>query len=400
MSGTIAHFHEAYMRRALELARRAWGETHPNPMVGALIVENGQIVAEGWHVRAGEAHAEVAALRALGRKPNAGAVLYVTLEPCSTHGRTPPCTEAILAAGLKLVVVGATDPNPAHAGRGLELLRQAGISVEAGVLAAECTDLNLLFNHWIVAKRPLLAAKVATTLDGWIACRTGDSKWITGEEARADVMRWRKYFPGIAVGAGTVASDDPRLTARLPEGEWCPWRFVFDGALSTATLNPFPQLLTDEHRARTVMVTSDKQHSVIVRRVEQLGVQVWRLPAEKGVIGTEAFLRRCAQEGILGVMVEGGSRLLSSLLRTKSLDYLLSYRAPRLFADASGVPIASGFRVETPAAGLRLRDVRHAAFGDDQLMRGFIEYPETMETESAREDGAHDHGHPHDHGHD
>ncbi len=379
MTAPIANFHEAYMRRALELARQGWGATHPNPMVGALVVEDGRIVAEGFHAKAGEPHAEIMALRVLGRKPAPGATLYVTLEPCSTHGRTPPCVEAIIAAGIKHVVVGATDPNPRHAGKGLELLRAAGVDVTAGVLADDCTDLNLIFNHWIVHQRPLLAVKVATTVDGRIACRTGESKWITGELARADVMRWRRLFPAIAVGAGTVASDDPQLTARLPEGEWCPRRFVFDAALSTATLNPLPRLFTDAHRERTVIVTSDRQHSVVVRRLVQLGVQVWQLPVVDGAVEMRAFNERCVREGITGVLVEGGSRLLSGLLKARAVDYLLSYRAPRLFADAASIPVATGLRVELPTVGLRLAEVRHAVFGDDQLMRGRVVFPDNLE---------------------
>ncbi len=383
------------MRRALELARQGWGTTHPNPMVGALIVENGAIVAEGFHAKAGEPHAEIMALRALGRKPAPGATLYVTLEPCCTHGRTPPCTEAILAAGIRRLVVGATDPNPQHAGKGLALLRAGGAEVIADVLADECTDLNLLFNHWIVARRPFLAAKVATTIDGRIACRTGESKWITGELARADVMRWRRLFPAIAVGAGTVASDDPQLTARLPAGEWCPRRFVFDAALSTATLNPLPRLFTDAHRERTVIVTSDRQHSVVVRKLEQLGVQVWRLPVVDGVVDLPAFHERCVRDEVTGVLVEGGSRFLSGLLKGRALDYMLSYRAPRLFADAASIPVATGLRVELPTVGLRLAEVRHAVFGDDQLMRGRIVYPENLEFDDAAGGETPESGHHH-----
>lgn len=395
MTTPFANFHEAFMRRALEVARQGWGTTHPNPMVGALIVEDGQIVAEGFHAKAGEPHAEIMALRALGRKPEAGATLYVTLEPCCTHGRTPPCTEAIIAAGLKRVVVGATDPNPRHAGHGFEQLRAAGVDVTTNVLADDCADLNLIFNHWIVAQRPLLAAKVATTIDGRIACRTGESKWITGELSRADVMRWRRLFPAIAVGAGTVASDDPQLTARSKDGEWCPVRFVFDAALSTATLNPLPRLYTDAHRGRTVIVTSDRQHSVVVRKLEQLGVQVWLLPVADGAVDMAAFNTRCAREGITGVLVEGGSRLLSGLLKTRALDYLLSYRAPRLFADAASIPVATGLRVELPTVGLRLSEVRHAVFGDDQLMRGRIIYPENLEIDGAAGGETHESDHHH-----
>jgi diaminohydroxyphosphoribosylaminopyrimidine deaminase/5-amino-6-(5-phosphoribosylamino)uracil reductase len=393
MNADFANFHEAFMRRALAVARCGWGATHPNPMVGALIVEAGEIVAEGFHAKAGEPHAEIVALRALGRAPEPDATLYVTLEPCCTEGRTPPCTGAILASGIRRVVVGATDPNPRHAGRGFELLRAAGVEVVTGVLAEECTDLNLIFNHWIATGRPLLAAKIATTIDGRIACRTGESKWITGEAARADVMRWRRLFPAIAVGAGTVASDDPQLTARLPEGVWCPRRFVFDGALSIATLNPLPRLLSDEWRSRTTIVTSERQHSVVVRKLEELGVQVWRLPAEEGVVSSAAFTERCAREGVTGVLVEGGSRLLSGLIQTRALDYLLAYRAPRVFADASSIPVATGLRVELPSVGLRLAEVRHAVFGDDQLMRGRIVYPDTLEidTTPGEEHGAGDH---------
>ncbi|HEX7630744.1 MAG TPA: bifunctional diaminohydroxyphosphoribosylaminopyrimidine deaminase/5-amino-6-(5-phosphoribosylamino)uracil reductase RibD, partial [Lacunisphaera sp.] len=248
--------HESFMRRALDVARRGWGDTHPNPLVGALIVEQGEVVAEGFHAKAGEAHAEVNALKALGRPPAPGATLYVTLEPCCTHGRTPPCTEAILAAGISRIVVGATDPNPAHAGKAFELLRERGVEVITGVLAEDCADLNLIFNHWITTNRPLFAAKSGVTLDGKVATRTGDSKWITGEAARADGHRWRRLFPAIAVGAGTIRADNPRLTARLNGTEWCPWRFVFDGLLRSVTDKAMPNVYTDEFRERTIVVTT------------------------------------------------------------------------------------------------------------------------------------------------
>lgn len=395
MTASFANFHESFMHRALAVARQGWGATHPNPMVGALIVEEGEIVAEGFHAKAGEPHAEIVALRALGRKPEPGATLYVTLEPCCTQGRTPPCTAAIIAAGIRHVVVGATDPNPRHAGRGYEVLRAAGVEVVTGVLAEECADLNLLFNHWIATGRPLLAAKIATTIDGRIACRTGESKWLTGEAARADVMRWRRLFPAIAVGVGTVASDDPQLTARLPEGVWCPRRFIFDGALSIATLNPLPRLLSDEWRGRTTIVTSDRQHSVVVRKLEELGVEVWRLPAEEGVVSIAAFSERCVREGVTGVLVEGGSRFLSGLIQARAIDYLLAYRAPRIFADAASIPVATGLRVELPSVGLRLAEVRHSVFGDDQLMRGRVVYPDNLEIDGTPGGEADETGHHH-----
>ena len=197
------------MRRALELARQAWGRTHPNPMVGAVITEGGRIVAEGFHARAGEPHAEVMALRALGRKPAADAILHVTLEPCCTHGRTPPCVDAILAAGIRTVVIGARDPNPVHAGHGLDLLRAKGVAVVEGVLGEECAELNLIFNHWIARGSPLLALKVAATLDGKLTLPAGQGRAITGPEAAHYVHRLRRLFPAIAVSADTALADNP-----------------------------------------------------------------------------------------------------------------------------------------------------------------------------------------------
>lgn len=375
--------HEKWMREALAAATLGWGDTHPNPMVGAVIVEDGQATATGHHARAGGAHAEVAALESLGRRPREGATLYVTLEPCSTQGRTPPCTEAIIAAGIRRVVVGATDPNPSHAGRGFDVLREFGVEVVSGVLEEECNDLNLIFNHWITTGRPLVALKVATSLDGRIAARSGESKWITGEKSRRDVMRWRRLFPAIAVGAGTVATDDPRLTARQDGAETCPVRFVFDGSLGTASLNPSPRVISDEFAARTTIVTLDSTDPIAVAGMEEQGVRVWRLPGANGEIDFDAFLERCAADEITGVLVEGGSQTIGTLLRGRRVDYLLSYRAPILFADAMAVPVAGGLAIESPAGAIRLEKVRHATFGDDQLVRGFVRYPDDLATDDA-----------------
>ncbi|HUG12676.1 MAG TPA: bifunctional diaminohydroxyphosphoribosylaminopyrimidine deaminase/5-amino-6-(5-phosphoribosylamino)uracil reductase RibD [Opitutaceae bacterium] len=385
--------HESWMREALAEARRGWGDTHPNPMVGALIVEDGRAVAVGHHARAGGPHAEIAALNALGRKPWEGATLYVTLEPCSTQGRTPPCTEAIIASGIRRVVAGATDPNPSHAGRGFNILREFGIDVMTGVLADECEDLNLIFNHWITKGRPLVAAKVATSLDGRIAARSGESKWITGEAARADVMRWRRLFPAIAVGSGTVATDDPQLTVRAAGTETCPARFIFDGSLGTAALNPAPRVISDAHAARTTFVTLDSADPIAVASLEENGVRVWRLPGVDGEVDFDAFLARCAEENLTGVLVEGGSRTISGLLRQRRIDYLLSYRAPILFADAMAVPMATGLAIDSPGDAIRLERVRHATFGDDQMIRGFLHYPEVLPPDDAAIEHERRHGH-------
>jgi len=371
---------EGFMREAFDRALNGWGRTHPNPMVGAVIVEDGEIVAEGFHATDGGPHAERAALDALERPPRAGATLYVTMEPCSTEGRTGACTKAILAAGIKRVVVGATDPFPEHRGRGFAILREEGVEVVTGVLERECTDLNLIFNHWAANKSPLFAAKAAVTLDGRIACRTGESKWITGETARGDVHRWRRLFPAIAVGAGTVAKDNPRLTARLPgEAEWCPVRFVFDGRLRTVVDRNMPGLFTDEFRDRTIVVTTQHGGLGYVRKLKSMGVQVWIFDSATQRVPLEDFRRQCAESGITGVLFEGGAELVSQSVRDRQLDYFFTYCAPLFLADERAKAMLGGLRTERLDQALRLADVRHEVLGSDFLVRGRLAYPEKMQ---------------------
>lgn len=373
-----------FMRRALDLAKRAWGQTHPNPMVGSLIVEEGQVVAEGWHAKDGGPHAERVALANLGRAAKPGATLYVTLEPCCTHGRTGACTDAILAAGIKRVVVGATDPNPHHAGHGYEVLRKAGVEVETGVLAAECEDLNLIFNHWITTGGPLISLKVASTLDGKLACRTGESRWISNEQSRVDVMRWRRLFPAIAVGAGTVMKDDPRLTARIEgEDEWCPWRFVFDGRLRTVVDRHMPALYTDSFRDRTIVVTTNHAGEGYIRKLRALGVKVWSFESATHKVPLEAFRKRCAEERITGVYFEGGALMVSEFLHQKQFDYLFMYRAPMLFADEKAKPAFSGLHTDKLTQAVRLSGLKVECFGDDVLQRGKLVYPEKLHVDEA-----------------
>ena len=368
------------MRAAFDRALNGWGRTHPNPMVGAVIVEDGKIVAEGFHATDGGPHAERAALDALERPPRAGAILYVTMEPCSTEGRTGTCTKAILAAGIKRVVIGATDPFPGHRGRGFEILREAGIEVVTGVLEKECTDLNLIFNHWTANKSPLFAAKAAVTLDGRIACRTGESQWITGETARGDVHRWRRLFPAIAVGAGTVAKDNPRLTARLPgEPEWCPVRFVFDGRLRTVVDRNMPKLYSDEFRERTIVVTTQHGGLGYVRKLKSMGVQVWIFESATQRVPLEDFRRQCAESGITGVLFEGGAELVSQGARERQLDYFFTYCAPLFLADERAKAMLGGLRTEKLDQALRLADVRHEVLGSDFLVRGRLAYPAKLQ---------------------
>jgi diaminohydroxyphosphoribosylaminopyrimidine deaminase/5-amino-6-(5-phosphoribosylamino)uracil reductase len=276
------------------------------------------------------------------------------------------------------VVVGAKDPNPAHAGRGFDVLRAAGVEVVTGVLEDACTDLNLIFNHWITQQRPLIAAKAAVTLDGKIASRTGESRWITNERSRADVHRWRRLFPGIAVGAMTVLRDNPRLTARQDGAEWCPWRFVFDGLLRTVVDQNLPRVYTDEFHDRTIVVTTPHGGLGYVRKLQELGVKVWVMDSPTQRVAFADFRQRCVAERIAGVYFEGGAQLVSEILRARQLDYLFIYRAPVLFADDKGRSIFSGLRPERLDQAIKLADIRHETFGDDELMRGRVVYPEKM----------------------
>jgi diaminohydroxyphosphoribosylaminopyrimidine deaminase/5-amino-6-(5-phosphoribosylamino)uracil reductase len=332
-------------------------------MVGAVITEGGQIVAEGFHAKAGEPHAEVMALRALGRKPAADAVLHVTLEPCCTHGRTPPCVDAILASGLRTVVVGARDPNPAHAGHGLELLRAKGVAVVEGVLGEECAALNLIFNHWIIRGTPLLALKVASTLDGKLTLPAGQGRAITGPESQTYVHRLRRLFPAIAVSADTALADNPRLTSRGDDGETCPVRFVLDRHFKTAGHTGL-NLFQDAHRTRTIVVglgSSAKKSDLAWYEAE--GIKVWALVGDE-----DAFLKvwaeRCAQEKIIGVLIEAGPRLASAVLAAGSVDYLYAFVAPR-----TGDPEAPCWHdgVALPVGGLRT-----SLIGVDALYQGHL----------------------------
>jgi len=364
--------HEPFMRRAIELARKAWGETHPNPMVGALIVEGGRVVAEGWHRAAGRPHAEVEALRALGRAPSAEATLYVTLEPCSTCGRTGACTDAILESGIRRVVVGASDPNPAHAGRGLEILREGGLDLCAGVLAEECADLNLIFNHWITRGEPLFAFKIATTLDGKFAAASGHSRWVTGEAARADVMRWRRYFPAIAVSGRTVLADNPALTSRADRAPWCPRRFVLDRELNTLERPTELQVYTDPFRERTTVVHAAEAPADRLAALADSGLASWVLPAGPGGIDLAAFRRRCAEEAICGVYFEPGPRLAGALIEGGQADYAFVYQAPKFLADSDARGIGRPRASRLMSEAFALSELRREAFGPDQLTRGYL----------------------------
>ena len=369
---------ETLMQLAIAEARKALGRTHPNPAVGAVICHEGEVVARGFTQPAGQDHAEVQALKAFqgaGYQADDSTRLVVTMEPCSTIGRTGACTEAIIAAAIPEVVVGTIDPNPGHCGAGFDRLREAGIRVIEGVLKAECEDLNLIYNWQVAHETPFIAAKVATTLDGRMATRNGLSKWITGPEAREDVHHWRRYFPAIAVGAGTVLADDPSLTARLENGEeWCPIRFVFDRNM-VSFKDGLAKLYSDKFKDRTIIVTSNN-HSSRLRELEDMhGLKFWEFEDSASDEGLGEFSSRCQAEGISGVYIEGGAHILSAFLKYRLIQYMFAYRAPKLLADSSGLSPFSGEEPASMQETIGLKTVQHASFGDDQLMRGFVVYP-------------------------
>jgi len=379
------------MRRALALARRGLGKTSPNPAVGAVLVlaplgagSSGRIIGEGWHKKAGGPHAEVLALRNMkGRAKHkqlhvypplaapkatraSRSTLYVTLEPCCTHGRTPPCTDAIIAAGIKRVVVAAKDPNPKHSGRGLAILRRAGIRVESGLLADEAARMNEAFNKWITTGIPLVIAKAAMSLDGKIATRTGDSKWITSDVARRYTHKLRAQVDAIMVGANTVIHDDPRLTVR--HGVRCtkqPWRVVVN-ARGRCPKNA--KLFTDAHRNRTIVITSKKSPAHWRRHLPLEGVTVITLPWKRGGVDLRAALRALGRMNITSVLVEGGGEMLGAMFDAQLVDRVALFHAPIIIGGRLAVPAVGGKGVARVRQAVRLRDCQWQRIGKNEML--------------------------------
>jgi diaminohydroxyphosphoribosylaminopyrimidine deaminase / 5-amino-6-(5-phosphoribosylamino)uracil reductase len=376
-----------YMRMALALAKRGYGTTSPNPMVGAVLVKGGKIIGRGWHHRAGEPHAEIEAFRdaqARGHKVK-GATLYVTLEPCCTHGRTPPCTEAIRAAGVGRVVAGATDPNPQHRGRAFGLLRRAGIEVVPGVMAEECGQLNEAFNHWIVRRTPWVTVKAAMTLDGKIATASGESKWITGEKARAYGMKLRQGADAILVGINTLLADDPSLTVRCITGSvqsprskaQSPEdartrsrlrRFVLDSRARTPLKS---RVASDEYAALTTVVVSRLAPKARVAALAKR-VKVLVAPSSKGRIDLRWLLRKLGADNITSLLVEGGGEVNASFLRKGLAQRVAFFYAPMILGGRESLPSVAGEGARSLAESLKLTDLDWQRLGPDWLLSARI----------------------------
>ena len=370
---------ESFMRPALALARRGYGTTSPNPMVGAVLVKGGRIIGQGWHHCAGEPHAEIEALRDAERRRNSpkGATLYVTLEPCCTHGRTPPCTVAIKAAGIKRVVVAAKDPNPKHAGRGFRILRRAGIEVEHGVLAEEATKLNEAFNHWIVQRTPFVTVKAAMTLDGKIATASGESKWITGEEARAEGMRLRAGADAILVGVNTVLADDPSLTVRETPKTKIQTSRLRRIVLDSQARTPLKaKVVSDEFAALTTIVVGK---GAPARRIAVLAkrAQVWTAPLRGGRIDLRWVLKRLGGEKVTSLLVEGGGEVNASFLLGGFAQRVACFYAPKILGGRDSRKAVAGEGARSLNEILNLSDVEWRRVGEDLMMTARVEARKT-----------------------
>ncbi|MEP6692269.1 MAG: bifunctional diaminohydroxyphosphoribosylaminopyrimidine deaminase/5-amino-6-(5-phosphoribosylamino)uracil reductase RibD [Gemmatimonadaceae bacterium] len=345
-----------HMARALALAERGWGQTAPNPMVGAVVVRGGEVVGEGWHTRYGAAHAEVEALRAAGERAR-GATMYVTLEPCAHSGKTPPCTDAIIAAGVSRVEIAAGDPNPAAAG-GAARLRAAGVEVIAGVGLDAALELNAAFFASFAGRGPWVTLKLAVSMDSAIADASGRSRWITGGEARREVHRMRAGHDAIAVGIGTALADDPSLTVReVPAPRVAPTRVVFDRG---ARLPLERALVRTAREVPTVVVVARDAPASRARALEGAGVRVLRAESLAGALGA------LGDGGIRSLLVEGGARLAGALLERRLVDRLVIFRAPVLLGEG-----ALGAFAFAPSADVghaaRYRVLQHRLVGDDAM---------------------------------
>ncbi|MCH6544983.1 MAG: bifunctional diaminohydroxyphosphoribosylaminopyrimidine deaminase/5-amino-6-(5-phosphoribosylamino)uracil reductase RibD [Deltaproteobacteria bacterium] len=357
---------ERYMRLALRSALKGAGRTSPNPMVGAVVVRGGRIVGRGYHQRAGGDHAEIAALKRAGKRAR-GATVYLNLEPCTHQGRTPPCTPVLIQSGVKGVVVGMVDPNPRVSGRGVQRLRQAGIQVRVGVLERECRRLNEAFIKHIRHHIPFVILKLAATLDGKIATSTGDSRWVTGEAARAYVHRLGVRVDALVVGIGTVLADDPRLTCRLSKGR-DPFRVVLDGRLRVL---PRANLLRQRNPERTIVATGPRVSAQKVKGIEKTGAQVWRFPLRDGWIPFSALLRRLGRMGFLSVMIEGGGATAARALKEGVVDQVVFFYAPKIIGG-EGREMIDGLGIKKMSRSKTIREMETKRFGQDIMVTGYI----------------------------
>lgn len=350
-----------YMVRALELAVLGEGAVNPNPLVGAVVVRDGVIVGEGYHKKYGGPHAEVFALEMAGEKA-VGADIYVTLEPCSHYGKTPPCAKKIIEMGIKRCVIASLDPNPLVSGRGVKMLQDAGIEVITGVMEKEAKELNRVFMKYILEKTSYLFLKCGITLDGKIATKTGNSKWITNELAREKVQKLRNKYMGIMVGINTIIKDDPSLTARIENGR-DPYRIVIDPNLEI----PLDSKFVNFQDGKSVVITSQENRTNEKTKVlEKKKVRVEYLEGYDFKILD--ILKKTGELGIDGILLEGGSYLISKAFKENSIDGGEIFIAPKILGDESAIPFIKGFSIENISDGIELENVKINSYGNNVSM--------------------------------
>ena len=373
---------EKYMRRAIELAKKGSGHVNPNPLVGAVIVRDGEIIGEGYHECYGQLHAERNAIANAKKRGNSleGSTIYVTLEPCCHYGKTPPCTEAIIEEKIARGVVGSDDPNPLVSGKGFQMLREKGIEVIPHFLKEECDAMNHVFFHYIRTGTPYVAMKYAMTMDGKIACYTGDSKWVTGEESRAHVQTLRNHYKGIMAGIGTVLADDPMLNCRI-EGGRDPIRIIADSHLRIPIDSQLVRTAGQQPLIVACLPDADEEKAA---QLQEKGVEVLRIPGvttaditeeQKEVISLPVLMKELGARKIDGILLEGGGQLNESALQAGIVDRIYCYIAPKIFGGAQAKTPVEGQGLTRAADAWQFNRIGMQEFGQDIL----LEYEKAQE---------------------
>lgn len=365
---------EKYMKMALNLAEKGRGHTSPNPMVGAVIVKDGRIIGQGYHEKCGGSHAEINAFDSAAESVE-GACLYVTLEPCSHYGKTPPCAEKIIEKKIKRVVAAMKDPNPLVAGRGLEKLKSAGIEITSGVLEEEAKKLNEVFIKFITSREPFVHLKAAMSLDGKIATSAGESQWISCEESRKEVHELRGRYSGIMAGVQTVIKDNPSLTCRIGGGK-NPIRIIADSRLRIPLES---KVLTEQDKALTVIAATEAADKKKCLELEKRGVKVLILPEYKGHVSLKALMVELGKMDIDSILLEGGGMLNYSALEEKIVDKVSIYTAPILLGGEAAPSPIRGEGVKKLSDAVRLREMNYYLIGRDIKIEGYIDKAEEVE---------------------
>ncbi len=355
-----------YMGIAIRLARKGIGKTSPNPMVGAVIVANGKIIGRGYHKRCGDHHAEINAINST-KKNIKGSTFYITLEPCRHYGRTPPCVDAVIQENPERVVIGSLDPNPEVNGKGVKILRSKGIKVDVGIRESECMQVNEHYFKFVKTGLPYITIKYAQTLDGRISTKSGDSQWISSEASRRYVHRLRSINDGIMVGAGTVAADNPQLTARHVQGK-NPLRIIVDSKLRIPIKS---SVLTDVNSHLTIIATTSGAPAVKIASVKRRGVEVWVVKKERnGRVSLKDLLRKLGKREIISVLVEGGSEIITSLLKANLVDKMIIPIAPKIIGK--GLEAIGDLNINKINKAIRFSSFKTMKKGDDIIFEGTI----------------------------